>query len=300
VNVSAGQDPHNTCNANLANCVSASCDGNGGCSDPNGTVCVAQACSSGQQTVSTCQGGACTASSPVICSPYICSGNACLTSCGGNDNNCIPGYFCNGMNCQSKRGLGSGCSSGNQCSSGFCVDGVCCNQSSCPTCMDCGASGGMCNVTVTNTIDPDSCTGNNICDASGNCKLKDGQGCGGGGACASGNCVNGVCCNSSCNGGAPSCSGNTVLPNTCSTGSCNTTPVACSTGYTCDPNPPASCATTCTCATSPCLDATHCASGYYCSGTACTKQGAGGDPCVPANNGVDCASGTCKNNNTCM
>jgi hypothetical protein len=294
VNVAAGQDPHSTCTANLAACQNANCDGNGGCNDANGTVCVAQACSSGQQTVSTCQGGSCTAAAPVTCAPYICSGNACLTSCGGSDANCVGGYYCAGNTCTLKKGLGSGCSAGNQCGSNNCVDGVCCSSSSCGQCLNCAAGSGMCTAVVTNGDDltPNTCTGASTCDAMGACKLKDGQGCGGGTACASGFCVNGVCCNSSCNGGAPACSGNSVVPNTCSTGNCNVTPTNCNANYTCDPNPTPTCATSCTCATAPCQDATRCASTAWCDGAACQAQLPAMSPCTQ---GFQCMSGNCNN-----
>lgn len=298
VNVSSGQDPHGTCTMpSVPNCKGNVCDGMGGCNLANGTVCVPQACSAGQQTVSTCQGGTCTAATPISCSPLVCNGNSCLASCAGSDANCLSGYYCAGTTCQPKKPLGSSCSGGNQCSSGFCVDNFCCNVGSCPTCMDCG-SGGSCSVTITNAVDPDSCSGTKICDASGACKLVNGQTCSAPSDCALGNCVNTVCCNSACNGGTPTCSGASRIPNSCSTGSCNTTPVPCNTGYTCSAGV---CATTCTCATFPCLDATSCATGYYCAtGGACTAPGGPGAACNPANMGFDCVSGTCLPSMKCQ
>src|SRR5262249_45892882 len=108
-NVASGSDPHGVCNLNTATCQSDNCDGNGGCSLPNGTVCVAQACSGGQQTVSQCSGGTCTAQSPVACSPFVCGGNACLNNCGSNDNNCVAGYYCATSSCNLKKAAGQTC-----------------------------------------------------------------------------------------------------------------------------------------------------------------------------------------------
>jgi hypothetical protein len=297
-NVAAGQDPHNVCNRNDATCVADNCDGAGGCKAANGVVCVNQACSSGNQTVSTCQGGTCTPSS-MMCSPYVCSGTSCLGACGGNDNNCVAGYYCSTNTCLVKKGAGSACPTGtHECNAGLtCVDGVCCNTSSCSTCEQCGA-GGNCQK-ITNATDPDSCTGTHVCDASGACKLINGQACGGNGSlCATGNCVTNVCCNSACNGGAPACSGTSSIPNSCSTGTCNTTPKACSSPYTCNTGT-GLCATSCTCATAPCADPGDCLSGYYCDGAACQLgNGAPGDPCTI---NEQCASGMCKNGmNQCM
>ncbi len=112
-----------------------------------------------------------------------------------------------------------------------CTDSRCCTQS-CGTCQACTGAGGTC-VAVTSADDPDTCSGNNTCDATGVCKKKMGQGCGVGTECASGNCLDGVCCTqSSC----PQCQ-NCGSDGACSitvTGADDTTGATCSGANTCD------------------------------------------------------------------
>lgn len=56
-----------------------------------------------------------------------------------------------------------------------------------------------------NAPDPDTCTGNNVCDANGACKLANAQACTGDASCASGHCADGVCCDAVCNGACEAC-----------------------------------------------------------------------------------------------
>jgi hypothetical protein len=286
VNVAAGSDPHNTCTQNVATCVSDFCDGAGGCTLANGTTCASPTCSGGSQTVNQCQGGSCQAMVSG-CGTYACGATACQTSC-TVDTQCASGNFCANPTCQAKKANGKACTGANQCMSGFCVDNVCCQVSGCGTCQACGGANGTCQ-TITSADDPNSCTGTETCDATGACKLKNGQGCGGGTACASTFCVGGTCCGTACNGGVASCSGSSVVPNTCATGSCNSTPKACSGGFNCTLG---TCANSCQCAVAPCIDAGNCASGFFCDGAACqTQLGTGGACTVDA----QCKSGTCNN-----
>ena len=96
---------------------------------------------------------------------------------------------------------GGSCATGSQCGSGFCVDGVCCDVSTCGSCQACnGATPGSC-TPITSAPDPDTCTGTQLCDATGTCKASLGQGCAASNQCASGFCTDGVCCESTCSGG---------------------------------------------------------------------------------------------------
>lgn len=90
--------------------------------------------------------------------------------------------------------LGAACSAAADCTSGSCND-KCCSAACTGTCKTCDGSGAC--LTVTNADDPDSCTGTNTCDATGQCHLKLGQGCSTGASCASGVCNN-RCCLAAC------------------------------------------------------------------------------------------------------
>ncbi len=97
---------------------------------------------------------------------------------------------------------GATCANPGACLSGICNNGVCC-AAACPNggvCEKCVAGTGAC-AAVVNADDPDTCTGNQSCDATGNCKGAIGQACPGGAAtCATGFCVDGFCCDTACNG----------------------------------------------------------------------------------------------------
>jgi hypothetical protein len=70
--------------------------------------------------------------------------------------------------------LGAPCSLGGDCRSGFCRDGVCCNEACADACRSCALVRGTCTV-VRNFIDPDSCSGTNMCDDNGTCGPRSGQ-----------------------------------------------------------------------------------------------------------------------------
>ena len=96
-----------------------------------GTVCSSSSCNGGTLTqASICNGnGTCVPGTPVSCAPYICSGNACVTSCSGNspsgDAQCASPDYCSGSTCGPKLSSGSTCSRNGQCISGTCSSGQC-------------------------------------------------------------------------------------------------------------------------------------------------------------------------------
>ena len=105
--------------------------------------CRAQSCSASTQTfAASCDGnGACPAVTTKSCSPYVCGGNACESSC-TSDGDCIGGDYCNGASgCLATKPLGHTCGAAGECTSGNCVDGVCCNTSCGGTCQQCNAAG---------------------------------------------------------------------------------------------------------------------------------------------------------------
>lgn len=289
-NVPAGSDPNNVCNANLASCLGANCNGNGSCALPNNTAC-GTSCVGSTLTGSLCTNGSCQAQTGVPCPDnFACATpTACRTAC-SEDGHCAAGYYCANPTCVKKKAQGETCAGNSQCENGRCVDGVCCATASCPTCHECALVTGTCTA-VTSGDDDDSCTGDNTCNAAGQCRLKTGKGCSSPAECATGFCVGGVCCSTACNGGMPSCMMNSRIPNTCGGGTCNTTPIDCTTGYTCNAGV---CATSCTCpGGSPCNNMTQCATGFYCDGAACQDKKADSSAC---NDPVECESGKCEMN----
>jgi PKD repeat protein len=204
---------------------------------------------------------------------------------------------------------GEACSSGATCDSGFCVDGVCCETSSCGTCQACNtaASPGVCAM-ITNTQDPDSCTGTKSCNGSGVCVQIYGTACSG--SCAVGTCVNGYCCNTSCTGSCVACNGADRGWPGAVNGLCANAPSATDCGSTCA----SSTLTTKACdGAGTCVTSTSSCGAYACqSASACfttcatTAQCAAGANCTAPNCIVsfplghacslpsDCASGHCS------
>jgi len=180
---------------------------------------------------------------------------------------------------------GDQCSTGTTCDTGYCVDGVCCSAASCGTCSRCdpgssaGSGSGSC-TPVLSADDPDTCTGTNTCDASGNCKKKLGQGCSAGSECVSGFCVDGTCCKTSscateCRSCADSNGGCSALVTNQDDDNCNGTQT-CSASALCKSKNGQSCTLATDCASNNCVDSTCCAD-------ACTT------PCRSCGN----SAGTC-------
>lgn len=186
--------------------------------------------------------------------------------------------------------FGGACATTADCELGTtCVDGLCCKTACSGSCRRCDAPGsvGTCTV-VSGTTDPDTCTGDFSCDATGSCKKIIGKSCSIGTDCASGNCADGYCCDTSCPGSCESCNQagklGTCTPfakgsagKSCGSFTCSGTSGACST----------------TCATD--LD---CATNAYCNASgACVPQLARGGACDRnrvCSTGV-CADGVCCN-----
>lgn len=188
--------------------------------ESDGTACGDAAnCSGGAATAQgACDGsGTCVPGTPISCAPYaLCDGNDCATSC-VDDNGCVSGSFCNGVNrCAGDEPDGESCANGGQCQSGFCVDGVCCDGACDGACEACNLDGsvGAC----TTEDDGSTCGSGDICCtgecqeccSSGTCAnpepICDGGvcvGCGNssncvaagvGDLCCAGSCATGVCC----------------------------------------------------------------------------------------------------------
>ncbi len=198
-NVPGGSDPHNACTANVANCKSDNCFGDGTCNVADNTGCGASSCNSGTETDHTCIGGSCTAPTK-LCTPYICGASACATTC-VNDAGCIATSYCDQAGlCQPRKATGATCNTSTDCkvagcrecgsgSVGGCVDGFCCNAACGGACQACSiAQGATANGTcagLTGTVGRPSCS-----------PLV----CGGGPGCPAGcgtdtDCVAGFFCN---------------------------------------------------------------------------------------------------------
>ena len=236
----------------LPECTSAStCDASGTCKPKPGQGCAAGTdCASG------------------FCKDGVCCATACDQPC----QSCLTG-FCQavksaedapecagastcGSTGQCQKAVGQTCTGPEQCASGFCKDGKCCDTACTTACYSCAT--GVCTM-IKNGVDADSCTGDNSCDASGVCRLKQGAACTGGGECASGHCVDGKCCNTECS----------ALCFSCQTGTC--TLVAGKDDYP------------------------DCTGASTCDGNGVCKP----KPGQACNAGADCASGHCKDGVCC-
>jgi hypothetical protein len=185
------------------------------------------------------------------------------------------------------RGRGGPCRSAADCDSPLsCVDGVCCDGA-CMICQRCNTPGssGSC-LPVLNAVDPDTCAGAQTCDATGTCKLQNGQACGGAGDCASGFCAGGLCCNRACSLACETC--NPVGgAGTCVTAPAGAVAAACG-AYRCN-GANADCPIACA------ADG-DCAPGFYCNAGACSTSLPLGMACA-----VDrsCQSGHCVDGVCC-
>ena len=135
--VPVGQDPRDSCPQDVASTCGrdGTCDGAGACRRwANGTGCAAAVCNVGSASAArACDGaGNCSAAVTTTCSPFICKGSACGTTC-SSSSDCESGAFCQGSVCKPKLSTGTNCTSGDQCQSTYCTDGVCCGVASCTT-----------------------------------------------------------------------------------------------------------------------------------------------------------------------
>jgi hypothetical protein len=185
--------------------------------------------------------------------------------------------------------VGTTCGAATTCASRACADGFCCDTACSQPCRRCGVTPGTCTV-VTAGDDPDTCAGDKTCDATGQCKVKDGVLCVVDSDCANGHCAAGICCDRACDGAcetcaSPSAPGKCTLRATHAAGSPACAPYACDGA---NAGCPTRCASDSACPSSARCDVASgsCVSGSYCL-DATMLGGVGADP-------VSCAPYTCE------
>lgn len=137
--------------------------GTGACEHySSSTTCAAATCSNGTASSARhCDGaGTCVAATTTQCTPYLCNGTICGTSC-SSPADCVSGYTCTGGQCVPQAG---NCSSGSDCMSGICLTN-CCTSACAPSvggcaATSCDASGACVYPTCANGV---------YCDGSGYC-----------------------------------------------------------------------------------------------------------------------------------
>ncbi len=203
-------------------------------------------------------------------------------------NSCNGANTCDGSGACKKKN-GQTCVAGSECASASCQDGTCCADGCTTACRSCANAAGTCTTVVTNATD-NNCSGTNICDSTGACKLGAGQACSSAAECATGNCVDGYCCNTACAGGCDVCAASlgATLNGTCTNLPKGNPGTGCN-GFLCSGASPA-CPTSCS------LD-TDCASTHYCDGSTCQPKKATGESCTAANqcggSAPYCVDGVC-------
>jgi hypothetical protein len=239
-----GQDPRNQCDQDpAAGCArNGSCDGKGACARYAArTECAPGRCSASvEYAASTCDGkGACVAGTSRSCSPGICMGSSCASSC-TTQADCLTGFFCDAGKCVVSRSNGAACTLPGQCASGQCVDGVCCKTACTEACSACnlGSSAGTCTA-IADGQDPQkecpaelptTCGRAGGCNGRGGCRLYIA-----GTACAGQSCNNFTQINArSCDGAGVCLSGSNrdCSPYLCSGAGCAT---SCSSNSGCRP-----------------------------------------------------------------
>ena len=110
---------------------------------------------------------------------------------------CLAPNACNGVGA-CKKTTGQTCGAASECVSGSCADGVCCNTACTGTCTACNVAGavGTCSNSASGQPDTNAtlaCTGVDLCDGMGVCKLGPGQPCMLGSDCFSTFCTSNVC-----------------------------------------------------------------------------------------------------------
>ena len=194
-NVAAGASDPVTCVA------PSTCDGAGTCKKVNGAACVTSAqCVSGNCADGFCCNSAC-AGTCMSCKVTGSNGTCTSVPSGQTDSfaavTCVAPNACNGAG-GCKKTNGQTCALGTDCVSGSCADGVCCTTTCTTACMACnlGGTSGTCSNIVAGMPDTNpanACSGLNLCDGAGACKLAPGQPCMLPTDCASNVCAALVC-----------------------------------------------------------------------------------------------------------
>jgi hypothetical protein len=283
--VVAGQpEPHARCAASPPCGNTGACDGAGMCEQASSNVsCGVASCTGSTYTpISHCTGdGACATAATGSCTPYVCGGAACKTTCTG-DGDCMPPYTCQGAtgakSCALKKN-GLACTAGGQCISGNCVDGVCCGSADCPACQACNITGnGACAPLAAGTPAPAafcadegaaSCGANGRCDGAGGCQQY----------------ANGTACS---NATCPASGTTLTMAGTCQGGTCSKPTQSCAP-YFC--NGVAACQGSCG-------DSDDCTTGFYCTGAggSCVAKKGAGAACT---GNTQCSSGSCVDGVCC-
>jgi hypothetical protein len=260
------------------------CDsGTGSCSNPpkaNNSPCTdGSACT----TVDTCQNGACTGASPVVCTALdACHG---VGTCNPGTGSCSNPLASDGTPCTD----GNACTRSDSCSAGVCIGTnpvTCTPQDSCHTAGTCDTSLGTCGNPA--KIDGSTCNDSNLCTTPDTCKAGLCSGilavtctalsqCHDVGVCAS---ATGTCSNPPKLAGSPCNDSNACTQND-----------ACNGSGSCSINSPVSCLTTLNpCKVTSCFPATGCQTNDRPDGTACTD----GNQCTRSD---ACLKGTCTGTN---
>jgi alpha-tubulin suppressor-like RCC1 family protein len=290
------RQPRVACGGQVGACAGR-CDGSNrmSCSFPGAEQeCASADCKNGVAvTRSVCdRAGGCPPQTMVSCAPSTCQGTICANGC-STQSPCPSDSFCAAGKCLPRKDAGGSCALSEECKTGSCVDGHCCTTSTCGQCRACVGAGGTC-APVTNADDLDSCIG--TCDASGVCKSKQGQPCGGG--CVAGTTCSpdGYCCDQACTGPCMACdlpgalgkcspvpSGNPHAGKSCGSGECAGTCSGRTDGQCSYPSPAPNCGT-----------GPSCAGNSFVGQSTCQNGSCLAPPAQTCSNG--CSATGCKSN----
>lgn len=242
---------------------------------------------------------------PGVCNPVVAAQDDSAPTCNGA-NICT-----NSQTPVCKLDRGEDCTLGTQCATGNCKDGKCCDTSCAGNCKTCANASGTC-TNVVSADDPDTCTGVNSCDASGNCRKENGQGCTLGTECITGICKDSHCCDVACSGTCKTCNNGS---GTCSNVTSATDPDTCTGANSCDASGACkkvlgeSCSGGTECVSGNCADSTCCESSCTTPCRSCANSGGLCNTTVTNQEDNNCngtsscdASGACKKDQgqTCM
>jgi hypothetical protein len=156
--VGATHSTREKCAGDAALC-GGTCDGTNraSCTYPTATKSCGNACSSGSETKSSCNGaGSCVEGSSVSCGAYACSGSSCAKTCSA-DTECATGFHCDSGACVPKSAAAPKCSDDQKTSTA--PDG---KVTSCGTYL-CDTSSGICRAVCGTS---DDCVTGNVCNLS--------------------------------------------------------------------------------------------------------------------------------------